>query len=99
MARSIIDGSNYCYICSRYKMRYVLASDTHHIFGAANRNKSDEDGLTVRLCRRCHSQVHDTSNIFYHELHRIGEQAWLDHYHKTIQDFILRYGKNYIYDL
>ncbi len=94
--KSIVDNTNYCYVCSHFKMRYVLANHTHHIFGGPNRKLSDADGLTVRLCTRCHSQVHDTENIYYHELHKIGEKAWLEHYHLTIPDFIKRYGKNYL---
>ena len=30
------------------------------------------------------------------ELQKIGQRAWMEHYHKTINDFIDRYGKSYI---
>lgn len=29
-------------------------------------------------------------------LKQIAEQAWLDHYGKTIDDFIKEYGRNYL---
>lgn len=94
--QSIIQNDNFCYICAKYKSHYVKASDTHHCFGAANRNKSEADGLTVRLCRSCHNKVHDHCGFYYRELQKIAEQAWLDEYHLTIGDFISRYGKNYL---
>ncbi len=97
MAKSIIDNSNYCYICSRYKCRYTLAKHTHHcISGTANRQLADEDGLTVRLCPKCHDRLHAMSE-HKRDLQIIAEKAWLDHYGKTIQDFIERYGQNYIF--
>lgn len=97
--KSIIDSTNYCYICKTYKCRYVLANDTHHcIGGTANRKLADEDGLTVRLCRRCHEKLHAKSE-YKRELQIVAEEKWIEYYDKCVEDFIERYGKNYIYDL
>ena len=41
-----------CYICGK------PACERHHIFGGANRPKSEKYGLVVRLCRECHNQGH-----------------------------------------
>ena len=41
-----------CYICGK------PACERHHIFGGANRPKSEKYGLVVWLCRECHNQVH-----------------------------------------
>ena len=56
---------------------------------------AEEDGLTVRLCPKCHDRLHAMSE-HKRDLQIIAEKAWLDHYGKTIQDFIERYGQNYI---
>ena len=95
MARSIINDTNYCFICSRYKCRYVMANHTHHCLGGNKRQLADEDGLTVRLCHRCQQKLHDKSE-HERDLQMIAEKAWLEHYGKTVEEFIERYGKNYI---
>ena len=81
---------NHCFIC------YAWANDTHHIFGGSkgNRDKSTEDGLTVRLCRRCHCQLHD-HNIGMSELRIAGQMKWEQTY-GTREQFRERYGKSYI---
>jgi hypothetical protein len=41
-----------CFLCG------CQATDRHHIFGGANRPKSEKDGLVVMLCRKCHNELH-----------------------------------------
>lgn len=86
-----------CFMCgSRDRV------EMHHIFGAANRDKSDEDGLTVFLCARCHREgrysAHgsgETAQL----LHAVGELMWLRmNPEKDVWDFARRYGKNYLRD-
>ena len=70
---SIIDGDEkeVCYLCGG------KATDTHHIFeGSGRRALSDFYGLTVRLCRECHSKIHDTSCPEMEYLHRVGQRAY-----------------------
>lgn len=77
-------------------MRWTLATDTHHcIHGYGRRELADKDGLTVRLCKRCHTLLHDKGR-YDKELQQIAEEAWLKHNNATIPDFINRYGKNYL---
>ena len=74
----------------------------HEIFfGNPNRQKSIRDGLVVFLT----PEMHNMSNKGVHFnrgfdlfLKRIGQQAWMDYYGKTIEDFIKEYGRNYLYD-
>ena len=68
-------------------------------FGVRNRQKSIDDGLVVFLT----PEMHNASNKGVHfnrsfdlYLKKIAEQTWLDHYNKTIEDFIKRYGRNYL---
>ena len=84
----------------------TVRTDTHchrHevFFGTANRQKSIRDGLVVFLT----PEMHNMSNQGVHFnrefdlfLKRIGQQAWMNYYGKTIEDFIREYGRNYLYD-
>lgn len=96
--KSILQKDNtYCYYCGRNGNGDPL--EKHHIFGAANRKKSEQDGLFVWLCGdRCHRNgeraVHRdkfTMRLF----HEIGQKAWEEHY-GTRKDFMKRYHKNYL---
>ena len=88
---SIIQDENEqsCFLCG---CSYWL--ERHHTWhGTSNRRLADEDGLTVKLCHSCHSNLHDMG-IKDRYLMQIAEKAYLDHYNATIEDFIGRYGKN-----
>ena len=68
-------------------------------FFGKNRKKSIEDGCCVYLCGKHHNQ----SNEGVHFNHKLDEKLkkemetkWLYHYKKTKEDFIKRYGKNYL---
>ena len=71
----------------------------HEIFFAKNRQKSIEDGLVVFLTPFDHNMsnygVH-FNKTFDNELKRIGQKKWMEYYSKTVEDFIERYGKNYL---
>lgn len=71
----------------------------HHIFGGANRKLSEEDGLFIYLTPEMHNMsdrgIH-FNTTFMDYAHSVGEFAWLVHYHKTKEDFIKRYGKNFL---
>lgn len=71
-----------------------------NIFFGKNRKKADKDLLTVYLCREHHEGTNGVHGKNGHELDlklkKIAEQKWLDHYNKTTEDFIERYGKNYL---
>lgn len=97
MSKSIIqEDKTYCFIHSKYFHCYIPAVHEHHcIHGIANRKLADKDGLTVFLCMSCHSLLHDKKR-FDLELKQLAEQVWLEHYNKTIEDWIERYGKNFL---
>ena len=92
MIKSIICQLEQCYQCGTTQGLQV-----HHcIHGTANRTLADEDGLTVYLCWRCHGRLHDDDKRLDNKLERLAERRYLEHYGKTIPDFIARYGKNYL---
>lgn len=97
MKKSIVKQSKSCYFCGR-----EMGLERHHIcFGSANRKLSEKDGLTVYLCHKHHRMIHDMGNEGRQMdlmLKQAAEYAWLREYGGTIEDFIHRYGKNYLYD-
>ena len=79
--------------------RTVVHCHRHEVFFGPNRQKSIKDGLVVFLS----PEMHNMSNHGVHfnrefdlYLKRIGQQAWMEHYKKTVEDFIREYGKNYL---
>ena len=92
MTSSIICNEQVCYECGNlaYLQRH------HCLHGTANRRLADEDGLWVYLCVDCHRRLHDGDTRLDNKLMRLAERRYLDHYNKTIPDFIARYGKNYL---
>ena len=88
---SIIDNGFRCHECG------ARATDIHHcLHGIGRRRLADKDGLTVPLCRSCHERLHSSSG---HEMDlrykKLGEIYFLQSGH-TVDDFIVRYGKNYL---
>lgn len=96
MSKSIIPNNDeYCYLCKKLGLT-VRATDNHHlVFGMAKRKLADEDGLTVNLCHLHHMRLHQ-QGYYKEELQRLAEQTWLEYYDKTVEDWIKRYGKNYL---
>ena len=87
--KSIIDQKDGCYFCG-IENRPL---DTHHLLCGRNRKKADAFGLTVRICRNCHTKIHN--NYEYMEMcKRIGQKAFEKKYshEKWMQEF----GKNYL---
>lgn len=90
--KSIISEDKCCYICGSTHWL-----EKHHIFGAANRKKSEKYGLTVYLCHNCHNEP---PNGVHHNaeknnwLKQQGQKAFMEKYpHK---DFMAEFGKNYL---
>ncbi len=95
--KSIIQtDTDHCFIC-----RTTRNLETHHVFFGPNRDLSDKDGLTVRLCHNCHHlKAHKASTQEAKDLHVAGQKAWEEHYGPALEDprqaFIERYGKNWL---
>ena len=93
--KSIISNANHCYLCGRKENLH-----THHVlYGTANRKKADEDGLTIKLCPSCHTAIHNPTTKFdkwtAKALKEIAQEKWEDRYGSR-EEFIERYGKNYL---
>lgn len=87
-----------CWLCGRNGS--VDPLDKHHIFCGANRKKSEKYGLWVYLCHdRCHifgpDSVHQNKETM-DRLHQYGQRRAMQENGWTIDDFIKKFGKNYI---
>lgn len=87
-----------CFLCGRNGCGDPL--DRHHIFGEANRRKSDKLGLVVDLCHdRCHENgreaVHNNADTM-EQLHKYGQKKAMREQGWTVEEFIMEFGKNYL---
>lgn len=87
-----------CFLCGRNGSADPL--DRHHIFGGANRKKSEKYGLVVCLCHNdCHifgkEAVHNNAeNMLY--VKQYGQRKAMQEQNWTTEDFIREFGKNYL---
>lgn len=86
-----------------FRCHTTLNLHTHHIFyGTANRTLSekDKDVCTVLLCAGCHSRIHTPQTKADEEyakwLKKYTQKRWMESRGKNKEDFIKRYGKNYL---
>ena len=87
-----------CWLCGRNGATDPL--DKHHIFGGANRKKSDRLGLTVYLCHNsCHifgqEAVHQNAGVM-RQLHQYGQRKAMAENGWDTDRFIAEFGKNYL---
>ena len=87
-----------CWLCSRNGCGDPL--DKHHIFGGANRSKSERYGLYVYLCHnRCHENgpdaVHRNPETAQ-RLHEYGQRLVMEEQNWTADEFRFEFGKNYL---
>lgn len=86
-----------CYLCGRTDR----PRDRHHVFGGtANRDKSEEYGLTVYLCHMgCHMYgpraVHDNIEAD-RKLKQEVQKIAMEHYGWTVDEWREIFGKNYL---
>ena len=84
----------------KWSTKRFQGSHRHEIFfGTANRQKSIEDGLVIFLTPEDH-------NMSDHGIHadrefdlyakRKAQLRWQEFYGKTVEQFIARYGRNYL---
>lgn len=89
---------------SNYSTFRFYGSERHEVFEGrtGNRKKSIEDGLVIFLT----PEMHRTGKYSIHKnpkywkevirIQEIAEKAWCDYYGKTKEDFLKRYGRNYL---
>lgn len=70
------------------------ATDTHHCIGGSNRQNSEKYGLTVKLCRKCHSSLHDTDPALQLKYKKIAQLAF--EYRYSHEEWMKIFGRNYV---
>ena len=91
---SILQDEKRCYICNTTQNIHI-----HEVYFGKNRKKSIEDGCCVYLCGKHHNQSNDGVHFNHsldQKLKKKMESQWLKHYNKTLEDFIKKYGRNYL---
>ena len=83
-----------------YKTGGIYDLHKHHIFGGANRKKSERMGLVVYLCHnRCHIfgkyAVHQNKDTML-KLHQYGQRKAMSENGWDTAKFISEFGKNYL---
>lgn len=82
-----------------WSTEHFIGFHKHHIFGGANRKLSEQDGLFIYLTPELHNMSNEGIHFnksFMEYAHKIGQESWMRYYHKTKEEFIERYGKNYL---
>ena len=91
------DGT--CYLCEKLHGGGYWYDNlqSHHIFGGANRDKSEAEGLKVYLCLAHHTEgpeaVHKNPKIM-RLLQEDGQRAFEEEHSR--EEFMLMFGKNYL---
>lgn len=89
-----------CYLCGRNGNGDRL--EAHHVFGAANRKKSEQYGAIVWLCKwRCHnggSQSVHMNGERMKELHQCWQQRLMRENGWTVEQFAAIFGRSYLDD-
>lgn len=87
---------------TKYSIKRTRKYNERHevFFSKAYRNKSIKDGLIVFLTEEDHRGTNGAhgknGNKFNRYLKRVAQKAWMSYYKKTKEEFIRRYGKNYL---
>lgn len=93
-APSIIQRDHRCYICGRDGHNH-----RHEPLGGPLRQKSKALGMWVHLCPDCHQNgrkaAHRDSKVA-NWLKRKAQEAAMDRYRWSVEDFINEFGKNYL---
>lgn len=94
MAQTILQSNKECYITQS-----MSGLHKHHIFGGANRRKSEKYGLWVWLRADWHNMsdygVHFNKELA-HRLKREAQSAAMRRYGWTKEQFIAMFGRNYL---
>lgn len=86
------DGT-FCFYCQGY------ATETHHVIGGAHSNRvyCEEDGLTIRVCRRCHDKIHSSATLS-RSLKKLAQEKWeaRSMAENPRKEWMKRYGRSWI---
>lgn len=95
MSKSILQQRREC-LLTGYDGVYL---DKHHVFGGANRKRSEEYGLWVYVRPDLHKQsrdsIHENAELD-RTLKKWAQRICMEHYEMSVDDFIREFGRSYI---
>ena len=96
MAKSILQNGKYCLLTLDDRTIFL---DKHHVFGGANRKKSESMGLWIYVRADLHKisadSIHQDAEL-NKSIKKWAQRKCMEHYDMTVEDFIREFGKNYI---
>jgi hypothetical protein len=93
-APSLMQRDQRCYICGHDGHNH-----RHEVFGGGLRQKSKRLGMWCHLCPTCHQNGRKAAHkdsATANWLKRKAQQAAMDRYRWSAEDFINQFGKNYL---
>ena len=92
------DDKTHCFLCGMNSNLEPL--DCHHVYGGANRKKSEQYGLKVYLHHsKCHifgkNSVHQ-NNAVNNKLKAIAQRKAMEYYGWDVDTFRSIFGKSYL---
>lgn len=92
--KSILQNDDkFCFYCGGW------ATDRHHVIGGSHSNRvyCDEDGLVIRVCRRCHNKLHSSADLS-HRLRALAQEKWeaRSSADNPRAEWMKRYGRSYL---
>lgn len=82
-----------------YETERFAGSHKHHVFGASNRNKSEEYGLYIYLTPEMHNMsdrgIHFDKG-FDRYVKRLAQKTAMQYYGWNMEDWRERFGRNYL---
>lgn len=90
--KSIIQDKEECYVCG-----ITSGLHTHHcIHGNANRKIADKYGLTVRVCYRCHTRIHDKDRNLDLSLIKLAQRKFEETHSR--EEWMELFERNWLWD-
>lgn len=69
-------------------------TQTHHCIFGKNRKHSEEYGLKVRMCGKCHRRLHDEDEEMAMKYRRMAQECFEQHHSRA--EFMKIFGRNYL---
>ena len=91
--RSIMPASEY------YETERFAGSHKHHVFGASNRNKSEQYGLYIYLRPEMHNMSDEGIHFNKHfdlYVKRLAQRAAMERYGWDLKEWLEKFGRNYL---
>lgn len=84
---------DHCFVCGVYGDDFNPL-ETHHCMNGANRKNAEKYGLTVKVCRFCHMNIHEHDQELQDNLRKMAQVAF--EYKHSHEEWMKIFGRSYI---